>query len=417
MKNYKKININNLVNYFESGCKKTNSGKIGLELEHFIVYKDTHKAVPYYGDKGVEAILNALIPHFKSYTYSDNHLLGLSNDEYSITLEPAAQLEVSIVPKTSLVEIQAIYNSFISLIEPILNNLNYCLVNSGYQPASKVDDLPLIPKERYRVMDDFFSISGLMGRNMMRGTASAQVNIDYYSQEDFIKKYKLAYLLTPIIYLITDNVSVFEGKENKISCKRLDIWQNVDKKRCDVPHKTNLDDFKFLDYAEYIYNSLPLFKSDGSIVSYTMTNNDYYSDIEITNADIEHMLSMVFPDVRLKQFIEIRCADSMPLKYTMSYIALIKGLFYGNNSVDSALLKFEKSSLEDLKNALNSVKQYGFNSEIFGVKTNTLIKYLFNIAKKNLSIQDIEFLLPLEQMACNSTNLRAKKGSVSNEKL
>ncbi len=408
MKDYTERNINLITEYFSKGCKNSTWGKIGVELEHFIVDRSNKTAVSYYGKGGVEEILRNISPNFKKEICESGRLLALEGESYSISTEPGGQIEISINPQREIDGIKKIYQDFTRLITPVLDSFGYSLENVGYHPFEKCGDIQLIPKNRYRVMDDFFSLSGIMGINMMRATASAQVNIDYFSQDDFTQKYALANLISPIVYLICDNSPVFQGKPNYLSCIRSKIWRNVDKRCCSMPVKEDFESFEFKDYAGYIYDSLPLFDSDGRRVSYTMTNRDYYSEKEVDSLDIEHMLSMVFPDVRIKNYIELRMADSMDIDYVLSYAAFVKGLFYGADSVKAGLALFGGSTPMDVESAKLSVEKEGFNCKVYNTDVRKIIENLFNIAERGLDGQEKEYLAPLKNDALNLRNLRLK---------
>lgn len=412
LKDYNKLNLQHLTNYFKAGCKKKNTGRIGIELEHFLVDKNTKKAVSYYGKNGIEQILEEIADKFQICERENGRLLALGNNDYSISLEPGAQMEISIVPKSCLWEVMEAYKDFLSIVEPVVKKYGYELLSYGYQPSSKAEEIELIPKNRYNIMDDYFQLSGDMGINMMRGTCSLQVNIDYFSEEDFVKKYKLANLLVPIIYLLTDNSPDFQGKKNNENCIRSIIWENVDRKRCQIPAKESFDDFSFAKYGEFVYESLPLFDYKEEITSYTMTNKDYFDDREINQEDIRHMLSMVFPEVRLKQFLEIRTADSLPIEYALSYGAFIKGLFSQKSSVESALKLFKEDKPKDVIIARNAVRKSAYNANVYGQQAKGLIENLFTIAQENSDDKERENLVLLKELAKGSTNLRMMESRV-----
>ena len=181
-------NLDILEQHFRDGCKLNCVQKLGVEIEHFIVRSDSGESVTYYEEQGIESILRELAPEFPRRHCEAGHLLGLYNNDYAISLEPAGQLEVSIVPKESICVIQKIYQSFLKQLYPLLKRRRFRLVTLGYQPVSQVDSLPLIPKKRYEYMDHYFQTAGTRGRNMMRGTAATQVSIDYCCEEDFRRR-------------------------------------------------------------------------------------------------------------------------------------------------------------------------------------------------------------------------------------
>lgn len=416
LKEYKEINLQLLTDWFQQGCKQKENSKIGLEMEHFVVDADTMKAVPYNGNKGMEAVLESISPHFEKQHRERGKLLALENEEYSVSLEPGAQLEISISPKKKICEIAQVYNTFLTSIDPVLKAFGYKLICGGYQPIAKAVEVPLIPKERYHIMDDYFTLTGTMGKNMMRATASVQLNIDYFSQTDFIRKYKLANLLIPIVFLLTDNCTFFEGNCNRESCMRSVIWEHVDKKRCEIACKGCFDTFSFRKYAEWIYDSLPLFRGEGEQVSYTKTNCAYFEDRKMTEADIRHALSMVFPQVRLKQFLELRMADSMPLPYTLSYTAFIKGIFGCEKSIQTALEILSGQTPDDVLQAVCQVREDLFDAEVYGSPVYEILDKLFQTAEDNLSMDEKAYLLPLKRLYTEKMNLRLQESCVKSEK-
>ena len=299
----------------------------GVELEHFVVRKDTKEAVSYYGENGVEAILQGLLPFYEENAYSEGHLIALAREGIALSLEPAAQLEVSISPQTDIAEIQAIYNKFVAEITPILERYSYELVTLGYQPKSRVEDLELLPKPRYRFMDAYFAKIGPYGRQMMRGTASTQVSVDYYSEEDFTDKYRIMYALKDLLSEFCSNAPVYEGKGYTGSALRDEIWSQTDARRVDVSTYMIDGMMSFEDYADFVMQTPVIVNREGSEESYDeRTIGEIAKERVFTGEELSHMLSVVFPMIRAKHFLEIRFADSMPMERVLKYVLLLKGL-------------------------------------------------------------------------------------------
>lgn len=395
MINFKKENINRITDFIKSGVKKHLNKKIGVECEH-IITDSNFKAVSFYGANGVEEILKDLSQFYPEKTYSDGYLVGLNNGEIFITLEPAAQIEVSIIPLEKVKEIEKLYLAFIDNITPILKKYGYILNNLGYHPSSKADDLPLIPKERYRLMDSYFISNGYSPRYMMRGSASVQVNIDYFNENDFVQKYRLANLLTPLFYLITDNSEVFEGSVyNKYSARSF-AWDNVDNSRCGF-----LDIKSFEEYARWVYSTQPIFiqKKDNDIFCENMSNEEIFKKQLLSLEDIKHIMSIVFPNVRVKQFIEIRAGDSMPTEFMLAYACLIKGLFYNSETINCINSMFDFVSVDDMINQIGLIRDNGFNCDYYGYDMKILLEKVFILAEKELDYEERQFLMPLKTTA------------------
>ena len=375
-------NIERIAAYIADGAKC--SGNIGVELEHFIIRKDgTH--VSYHG--GVKNILDELSEFYSRKEYSGDDLVALYSDDASITIEPAGQIEISIKPCSDIAEILKIYDEFRERIEQILKKHAFDIVNLGYSPLSAAADMELIPKKRYEFMDKYFRTSGRYGMNMMRATASTQCSVDYSDEADCRRKMQLAYALTPILALITDNSPIFEGRKSPSRMMRTVIWNDVDRDRCGIVPGVFSPDFGYMKYAEYIYNSPAILIIENGIPKYTGSKRicDIYENKELTNDDIEHLLSMFFPDVRLKQYIEIRPADCMKREHAIGYAALIKSLFTKMDIPDISLTENDvyTAKLELIKNGSQGI--------VYGRPVKEIINAIFKKASE-ISGDDAEYI-------------------------
>ncbi len=322
-------NKEQIIQYLKSGCKNADMPlHFGVELEHFVVKKDTKEAVPYYGENGIEALLLQLQPFYNESAYSEGHLIALGRDGIALSLEPAAQLEVSISPQTDINDIRAIYDQFVDEITPILEKYSYEMVTFGYQPQSGVEDLELLPKPRYRFMDAYFAKIGPYGRRMMRGTASTQVSIDYYSEEDFSAKYRIAYALGDVLTHFCSNSPFYEGSNYTGYGLRDEIWAQTDKRRVDVSPFMVDGTLSFEEYADFVLQTPVIVNKDGEEEYYDeRTIGELAQERIFTKEELAHVLSMVFPMIRAKHFLEIRYADSMPMEKVLKYVLILKGLF------------------------------------------------------------------------------------------
>ena len=397
-------NLEALEQYFRDGCKWNCVQKLGLEIEHLILREDSLEAVTYGEAGGVASLLEELAPLYPRQYREEGQLLGLYNNDYALSLEPAGQLEVSIVPKENLRTIQRIYESFLGQILPLLDKRRFRLATLGYQPVSRAGELPLIPKKRYEYMDRYFQTSGTCGRNMMRGTAATQVSIDYCCEEDFRRKYQGACLLMPALKLLSDNTPVFEGRPWKGYLARTYIWDRVDPVRCGMLPETFRRDFGFRDYAEYLWR-LPLIflpGAEGAVYTGGRATGELFADRELTPEDIEHILSMTFLDVRLKHYIEIRGADSMPFAYVMAYLSLIKGLFFQSPALEQLLEQYPVTP-EDIFAAQRSLGERGLAGEIFGRNALGFLEELLDLAAAHLEEEERLCLLPFRRLLSRRT--------------
>jgi len=367
-----------LTEFFSEGAKKSNEYKIGVELEHFVVERGTLKSVGYFTEMGVGQILRDLLPRFPVSYFEGEKVLGLASTDYSITLEPGSQLEISINPQENIRRIDEIYSSFRETIDDILEENDYVLTTYGYLPKSSIFDLLLLPKKRYAYMDRNFSKTGTMGVNMMRGTASCQVSIDYFNETDFVRKIRCAYLLSPILSYMTSNTPIFEGNRNTNLLLRTHIWRNTDKARTGIIPGLFSDNFGYERYADYVLNAPAIFQSiNGEYRETSVSALEAMCEADDLAEATELYISLMFPDVRLKQYIEIRVADSMRIEKALGYAALIKGLFFNITELED-LFKKEHCNENSILSSQNNLMRN--NPFVYGQHVNKFIDKLAKIA-------------------------------------
>lgn len=371
-----------LTGYFVSGCKS--DCRLGLELEHFIVERGSKKAVPYAGDAGVGAVLRELAAEFPQAVLGQEPLLGFVTPEFSVSLEPASQLEISVVPLATVGEVERVYAAFRARLDGVLAKHGYEAVRCGYQPASRAGELPLIPKRRYELMDAYFKTSGTRGVYMMRGTASTQVSVDFRDETDFRRKMQAACFLSPYLALLTDNVPVFEGAPNEMRLRRSWVWEDVDARRCGIVPGVMRDDFGFADYAAYLRTVPPIFvPADCAADSVQM---------------LEHLVSIVFPAVRLKRYLEIRPADSMDPDRVFAYLALLKGLLYNEGFLDQVQSEKHERRIdgEAIRTAARTLARDGWNALLYGRTVGEWHETFLQTAKDRLTERERDYLKPFE---------------------
>ena len=299
----------------------------GLEIERFLVREEDGRSIPYYGDNGVEGLLHELAPAFAKHQTSEGHLIGMSRDDLALSIEPAAQFEVSFSPQGSIAGIEEVYKRFEEELRPYLVKRGLVLRAVGYQPKSRIDDLPLIPKKRYDHMIRYFSDLHGLGPNMMKGSASVQLSVDFYSEEHMAEQYFAIYTFLPMLAYLTDNAPVFEGLPNTEPLLRMKIWRDTDPARVDVRPYLKDGRMTFDGYLDFLSRTPVIVKEteDGDVFS-TETIGELMGEKIFDKKGLEHLMSMVFPMLRIKNFLEIRIADSMPFPETRAYLLLLKGL-------------------------------------------------------------------------------------------
>ncbi|MDD4851264.1 MAG: glutamate-cysteine ligase family protein [Gemmiger sp.] len=352
-----------LVQYFRAGCKPDGAFFPGMEVEHFITHAD---GTPL-DFAGVQSLMQAMQQKGGQPIWIDGLYMGYNRSAYGISLEPACQLEISIMPQRSAGALMEIYNAFVAMLTPLLAARGLRLWAMGYHPTRRAAELPLIPKKRYGSMDRHFQKSGHHGMKMMRATASTQVSVDYFSEADFIKKYRAANLLTPLFALLTDNTPFYEGAENHAYSRRTEIWMDVDAARCGVVPTLMDQDFGFAAYAAYILQQPLIVVKHGEETQDAGGQNalQAYGPL-LQKADIEHILSMFFFDARLKNYIELRGADSMPPRYIAAYLQLVTAFFGSADAIDALLGRYAGATVADITAAKVAICKAGYAATIYG---------------------------------------------------
>lgn len=393
-----------IIDYIRSGEKAEKDFAIGFEIENFIV-DENNKAITYWDDGGVKDILEDLIKIGYEAVYVDDVLLGATKCETAISLEPGSQFELSIKKAWHIKDLEDEYFRRMKEIEDIVQKRGYHILQRGYHVKTKIDEIKILPKERYNLMYKYFSESGTMGHNMMKGTCASQSSIDYKDEEDFRRKMRVYNALSPVFYAIFENANIFEGEAYKENGLRMTIWKNTDKERCSIIKEAFDDDFSYASYADYIVNRPCIFiHKDGEDI---YTGHTKIKDIEgIDEADkelVEHVLSMFFPDTRAKKYIEIRMMDSVQIDYLLGLVALIKATSYKN--LDKVYEMIKDVTYDDALKALDSFKDFGIRGKLKDRSFLDIAKDLISLAKASLG-NEAHYLNALEEVIDSGKSIR-----------
>ncbi|MDR3307906.1 MAG: hypothetical protein LBS58_03280 [Coriobacteriales bacterium] len=398
---------------------------LGFELEHFIVEAAASRRVffeddPATGKPGVEAILRQLAPLYDEEVYEPQpdgtqRLVGLARAYINITLEPGAQFEVSIGPCYTITDIDLVYRAFRAEIDPLLDAHGYSLLLVGLDPYTRVVDVPLIPKKRYEYMDRYFEDTGWGGKRMMRGSAATQVSIDFASEDDAVRKFRIANALCPLLYFIGDNSLVFEdtavgsgattyfGVPTPSRMARSVIWDNTDACRSLTAPFTFDEEFCFATYAASLLQAPAVFtyEQDATVAGKHAT---YQGAVPFSKAlgntplgteAIEHVLSLFFYDVRFKTYIEIRPADALPIEYALAYTALIKGVFYNEEALEYLAEKFKYLDAAAVAFAKTALREHGYTALVYQRPASEWLDELITFARAALLPEELPYLGPL----------------------
>ena len=402
---YKK-QIDSVVEYIRSGEKGNVQLKLGLEFEHFVVDKDSLESISYYGKNGVGETLKQLEEKGWDATYEGEYILALDKGNKSITLEPGSQLELSLGAMSDIKDIENEYMEFLRELIPLLEEKNQGLMATGYHPVSKIDDLKILPKKRYDYMFSYFKKTGTHAHNMMKGTAALQVSMDYRDEGDYRIKYRVINALSPVIYAMFDNARYFEGDINEKHAIRELIWENTDKQRSGTVKTALDDDYGYRSYAEFVLNTPPILEiNDGVAVSTgDKLVRELYDPEKSSKKELEHFMTMVFPDVRTKRFMEIRMMDAVPYPLNFAAAAMWKGIIYNDENLRMVYDYIKDLTIQDVEKAKDDVINNGIQAVYKDKSILEIAKWLVEISKRGLSQEEISYIYPLEEMLSKGKN-------------
>lgn len=372
--------LEKIIEYIKSGEKSVDVFKLGFEIEHFVVDKDSLETVSYYGKDGIGESLEEISKMGFEKVYDGDRLIGLTSEGIDISIEPASQFELAIKASDKVDDLLRIYNEAVEKIVPVFDRKNQLLVCLGYHPKTKIDDIKIIPKKRYDFMYKYFEkYGGVYAHNMMKGTGSLQFAVDYENEEDFRKKYFLASALSPFLYSAFDNAYIFEGQVYKKRNLRQTIWENTDRDRTGLYDFAFDPDLSYRKYAERILDTPMIFANIDGVESYVGKKTlDDLMDEKNYKEMIDHGLSIVFPDVRVKKYIEIRMPDNVVYPYNMGALSLIKGIFFRKDIFDQIYKIFESMIYEDAQKLKEDATVLGVHAKY---KEREIYKWVLDIIK------------------------------------
>ena len=322
-----------IIEYFYSGIKNKKEFKIGIEHEKFLFNSQNNKRIDY---QKIKEMFSALLEFGWNPVLENDNIVGLNKSGKNITLEPGNQIELSGDKLTNIHEACAESYDYLFELKQVTKKLNIKIVSAGFDPISKLDEIPNNPKKRYKLMTNDMPLGGELSLDMMYRTCGTQLNLDYYSEEDFKKKFKIVNSLVPISIALFANSSIVEKKKSNYLSYRSKVWQNTS--RGGLP-KLFLEDFDFEKYADFVINFPVLFIQQKE--NYFSGRGYNFSDFmsgnikEINNRlpdenDLSTHLSTIFTENRLKKYIELRSMDTCGWDCLCAGPAFYVGMLYGN---------------------------------------------------------------------------------------
>ena len=380
-----------LISYFKQGCKTENQTNIGVEHEKFIFEKNSNQRINF---QSVSKIFSFLTKFGWKPLKENNNIVALSRNEQSITLEPGNQIELSGAQLNSIHLACEESYKFLSELKQACKSLDLRMMSVGYDPFSTLQNVPKTPKQRYEVMTEVMPKNGKLSLEMMYQTCGTQINLDYTSEKNFIKKFKLSSFLVPLSIAIFANSPIKGNKLTGYFSYRSKVWQHTS--RGGLP-RIFLEEMDFEKYTDMAINMPLLFilkdtkhvDAAGSTFKDFMEGKlDVLKNKKQTIQDFKDHLSTIFTEVRLKQYIEIRSLDTCEWDCHCGGPAFYMGVLYAN--LDEALEIINKWSIADVLNAYVKAPKDGLNTVI---NNKTLLewgKIFLQLSKEGLQKRSIK---------------------------
>ena len=379
-----------IINYFLSGIKEKSNFKIGIEHEKFLFNKSNNQRIDY---TKVKEMFSALMEFGWNPIYEKDNIIGLNKGEKNITLEPGNQIELSGAKLNNIHEACAESYDYLFELKQVTKKLGIQIVSSGFDPISKISEIPNNPKQRYEIMTKDMPLGGKLSLDMMYRTCGTQLNIDYSSEKDFIKKFKVVNSIVPITIALFSNSSIVEKKNSNYLSYRSKVWQNTS--RGGLP-KIFFEELNFEKYSDFVINYPLLFiqNKDHYISGNKKTFQDFMNGkiSEINNRlptenDLALHLGTIFTENRLKKYIELRSMDTCGWDCLCAGPAFNIGILYGN--IDEVYDLVSSWDVNKIINAYLEVPKKGFNTQLMGKDLLYWAYILFDISKRGLEYRDI----------------------------
>ncbi len=386
-----------LVDWVKAGAKPKSAWRIGTEHEKILFHLADFSPVAYEGEDGVGALLQSLCVQIGDKArpiMEKGHIIGLKDGEGgSVTLEPGGQLELSGAPLVNLHQTCAETGRHLKHMRAVTTALGLGMLGIGYQPKWGRDDIPWMPKGRYKIMRNHMPKVGRFGLDMMLRSCTVQVNLDYANEVDMRRKFRTSLALQPVATALFANSPFRDGKPSGLLSTRADAWTDTDNARCGVPACVFDSTFGYEQWIDYILDVPMYFLHRGedyidvagqSFRDYLASRLAGFEGMPPNMADFEDHMTTAFPEVRLKQFIEMRGADSGPWANICALPALWVGILYDDEALAEAEALSAHITADDVMNARLSVATNGLNGQLAGADVYHLAARLLEIATAGL---------------------------------
>lgn len=419
-----------LAAYIASGEKPKDAWRIGVEHEKF-GYDDARKMpLPYEGPVSITAMLEGLRDRFNwTPVLEAGKLIGLERDGANVSLEPGGQLELSGAPLETIHQTCDEVNGHLAEVEAVAADIGAGFIGLGAAPIWGQDDMPMMPKGRYRLMTDYMGRVGTLGTQMMYRTCTVQVNLDFASEADMVQKMRVALALQPVATALFANSPFLDGRPNGMKSWRAHIWQNLDAARTGMLPFVFEDGFGYEAWVDYVLD-VPMYfvYRDGKYIdALGQSFRDFLEgrlpalpgEVPTLSDWADHMTT-VFPEARVKKYIEMRGADGGPWRRLCALPALWVGLTYDQGALDAAWDLVKGWDAETREALRRSAGRDGLQAQAGGVRMHDLAREVLAIAEGGLKARarsGNDGLVPDETHFLNALKESVDSGKVPADEL
>jgi len=360
-----------LVEYLEGGCKPAAQWRIGTEHEKFVFRLSDHAPVSYEEPGGIRDFLEEMRRFDWEPVQEVGNTIALKRGDAAITLEPAGQLELSGEPLADVHESCREVNEHLEEVRGIAGRLGVGLLGLGFHPTATRAEMPWMPKERYRIMGRYMPTRGGLGLDMMTRTAGVQVNLDFASEADMVRKFRASLALQPVATALFANSPFTDGRPNGYLSYRAHVWTDTDPDRCGTPRFVFESGMGFERYTDYALD-VPMYfvERRGQLVDCAgQSFRDFLAGRlpalpgeHPTLHDWEAHLTTLFPEVRIKRFMEQRGADGGPWSRLCALPALWVGLLYDATALDEAEALVSGWSVDEVQRLQQAAAREGLKA-------------------------------------------------------
>ena len=419
-----------LAGYLEAGCKPKDDWRIGTEHEKFGYCRDTHQPLPYNGDRSIKAVLQGLRDGQGWAPLEEGgNLIGLEKDDANVSLEPGGQLELSGAPLQTIHETCDEVNAHLSDVKAIADKLGVGFIGLGAAPEWSYEQMPMMPKGRYKLMTEYMDRVGTMGKSMMYRTCTVQVNLDFSSEADMVKKLRVALALQPVATALFANSPFVDGKPNGHKSWRSRVWRDLDADRTGMLPFVFEDGFGFEAWVDYALD-VPMYfvYRDGQYIDALGQSFRDFLKGELpalpgetpTLSDWADHLTTIFPEARIKKFMEMRGADGGPWRRLCALPAFWVGLMYDDGALDAAW-DLAKGWDAETREALRvGASEQALDARVGDIHMHALAREVLDIAEAGLKArgrQGAGGLIPDETHFLNALRESVESGQVPADEL